>query len=138
MPGREREATLEARVAARLETVRQDPPGDGVGLLGHGSGHQHGELVAADPERAVGPAQRAPQQLGDLGQGLVADGVAGRVVDELEVVEVDQDERDQVTVAPDGVQLAIELLLERPVVAEPRERVDEGVRAGPTATWSPN
>ena len=124
----EREATLEARVAARLETVRQDPPGDGVGLLGHGPGHQHGELVAADPERAVGTAQRAPEQLGDLGEGLVADGVAGRVVDELEVVEVDEDERDQVAVAPDGVQLAIELLLECPVVAEPGERIDERVR----------
>ena len=47
---------------------------------------------------------------------------------QLEVVEVDQHERDQVAVAPDGVQLAIELLLERPVVAEPGERVDEGVR----------
>ena len=71
----------------------------------------------------------APEQLADLGQGLVADGVAGRVVDELEIVEVDEHERDQVPVAPDSVQLAIELFLERPVVAQPGERVDEGVRA---------
>ena len=83
MPAENEKPRSKPDVAAWLETGRQDPPGDEVGLLGHGSRHQHRELVAADAERAVGPAQRAPQQLADLGEGLVADGMAGRVVESL-------------------------------------------------------
>ena len=54
-----------------------------------GLGEQHRELVAAEAGEHVGLAQAAAQQLGDAAQELVAGAVAERVVDVLEVVEVE-------------------------------------------------
>ena len=54
---------------------------------------QHGELVAAEPGERVAAAQRAAQPGGDLAQQPVAVVVAERVVDLLEPVEVDQQQR---------------------------------------------
>ena len=98
-------------------------------LLGTRSGHQHGELVSADPERPIGPAKPAPQQLADPGEGFVAHGMTARLVEQLEVVKVDEHECHGVAVAPHSIQLTIELLLEGAVIPEASERVDEGVRA---------
>ena len=53
-------------------------------------GHQHGELVAAEPDRQAVVADLGPEHLGDRDQQLVTDVMAERVVDGLEVVQVDQ------------------------------------------------
>ena len=50
---------------------------------------QYDELVAAHPADRVGIAQRAPQSGGDGYQQLVAGLVPERVVDVLELVEID-------------------------------------------------
>ena len=55
---------------------------------------QQREFVAAEPRQHVGLARRAPQPRRGLLQHLVADGVAERVVDRFEVVEVDAQHRD--------------------------------------------
>ena len=60
---------------------------------------QDRELVAAQPGRGVGGAQRLLQPLADLVQQLVAGGVAERVVDGLEVVEVHEQHGDRLVVA---------------------------------------
>ena len=74
-------------------------------------------------ERGHGPADRRQQ--------LVAAGVAALVVDALEVVDVDQQERQR-RAAPDGaLELAGELLLERSVVAEAGQAVEQRILARP-------
>ena len=61
----------------------------------------------------------------------VADRVAARVVDLLEVVEVEDRQRQRLVVAGRGRPRALHLLLECPVVAEPRQGVAQGLRASP-------
>ena len=73
-------------------------------------GEHDGELVAAEPRQRVALAQRHLQPRPDLAQHLVAGVVAERVVELLEAVEVDQQQRDL------GVGV-----LDR--LAEPREQV---------------
>ena len=88
---------------------------------------QDGELVAAEARRGVGGADARGQALGDLAQDLVAGGVAEAVVDRLEVVEVEEDDRDAVllaTVAGDGVAHALD---EQGAVGEVGDRVVEGL-----------
>ena len=70
--------------------------GDGHGTLAGGDlGQQHGELVAAEPGDGVDLAQRAAQPLADLNQELVAVVVAEGVVDLLEPVQVEQQQRSR-------------------------------------------
>ena len=55
-----------------------------------GGVEQHGELVAAEPRRGVRRAHCALHAPADLGEHLVADRMAERVVDRLEVVEIEE------------------------------------------------
>ena len=87
------------------------------------------ELVAAGAERAVAVAERVADRVRHAEQELVAGGVALAVVDDLEVVEVDEQEGDRDLVAPEEVELAVELLLERAVVPEAGQPVVERVLA---------
>ena len=63
-------------------------------------------------------------------QAPVAGPVAADVVDPLEVVEVDHREGERRAVSPGDEPLALELLLERPMVAEAGQRVAQGLGAG--------
>ena len=54
---------------------------------------QHGELVAAEPRHGVPGAQRGRDAAGERDQQVVADGVAEAVVDELEAVDVEEQDR---------------------------------------------
>ncbi len=100
--GRERDAKAGAKLdheAAELERLaeaRQDLFGDpgGVGLALQAL-EQDRELVAAEPRHRVGAPDHAQQALGDRGQQPVAGGVAIAVVDRLEAVEIEEDDRDQ-------------------------------------------
>src|SRR5690606_5290074 len=51
------------------------------------------ELVAADARRRVGGRDAGPEPAGDLDEKGVADVVAVRVVQQLEIVEIDEDQR---------------------------------------------
>ena len=57
--------------------------------------HQDGELIAAEPRRGIALTQDALDAGGDILQQPVADGVTERVVDQLEVVEVDAQRADE-------------------------------------------
>ena len=59
----------------------------------HVGAHDH-ELVSAGAGREVRCAQDALQTLGERDEQVVAGGVAERVVDELEPVEVEEQHRD--------------------------------------------
>ena len=65
---------------------------------------QDRELVAAQPGRRVGRAERLLQPLADLGRQPVAGRVAEGVVDRLEVVEVHEQHRDRLPVALPGAR----------------------------------
>ena len=71
--------------------------------------------------------------VGELGQHLVADGVAEDVVHLLEVVDVEHHQRDVLVLAEALRQLAAEALVEVAVVVEPRERVGLGFALEPRA-----
>ena len=85
--------------------------------LGVGVAQEHGELVAAEPGSVVGQAQAGAQPIRDDGEDLVAEAVAQRVVDHLEVVQVQQQDR-----RAGGVR----------VVEDRLERVDEPGSVGET------
>ena len=103
-----------------------DPLGRvGRGLRAVGALEQHGELVAAEAGGGVARADARRQPLRDLVEHLVAGRVAEAVVDGLEVVEVDEDDRQPVVLAPragDGVAHA---LAEQRAVGEVGHRVVE-------------
>ena len=56
-------------------------------------GQEHGELVAANPERAVCPTEAVAEELTETAQDPIAAGVPLSVVDSLELVEVNEQER---------------------------------------------
>ena len=88
------------------------------------------ELVTADAEGAVGAAQGVVQQGAEAAQDAIAVGVAARVVDRLELVDVDEEERQRDVVAQGGRDLPIELLVEGAMVAQPGERVAQRIGEG--------
>ena len=60
---------------------------------------EHDEFVTAEARRQVAFADKATQALGDALQQLVARGMAVRVVDHLEVVEVEIEQRQRLVAA---------------------------------------
>ena len=85
-----------------------------------GVGQDDRELVAAHPVGDVRAASGGPDRLGQGLQALVAGLVAVGVVDRLEVVEVEQDQRQRHPGAAHALQLARDVLVEGAVVAQAR------------------
>ena len=86
----------------------------------------HHELVAADAADGVHHAQLPHQALGDLLQHLVAGGVAERVVDVLEAVQVDEHHRGLLAVALARGQRLGEPVFQQAAVGQPGQRVVVG------------
>src|SRR5690242_7127257 len=105
--------TLE-RLAHRLAN-----PGDDVKHLidALDAGLDHGELVAAEAGDQVAFADAALDPAGHRLLQLVADMMAERVVDALELVDVDIEQRE-VLAARDFLQLALYLLAEQHAVGQ--------------------
>ena len=96
--------------------------------VGRHIAQQHRELVTAQTRDHVGGAQPLPQHVSRPVEDRVADGVAVAVVDVLEVVEVDHQQRRWTAVVDSVVRvdLAFELALEVTPVRHPGERVGRG------------
>ena len=116
-------AITDRRMQARLRADGVEQPGGQRIEIGVDVGQDHGELVAAEPpgdvDRPAGRADRA----GDAPQRLVAGDVAARVVQGLEVVEVDDDDGDMARAARRPVELLLEPLVERAVVQDAGQRI---------------
>ena len=85
---------------------------------------QHdGELVAPQPGAGVGGAGAAAQHRGHRAEDPVALGVPPRVVERLEVVEVEEGDGERAPVAPGAGQLHLDALQEGPLVVEPGQRI---------------
>jgi len=91
-----------------------------VGLV---TANEHGELLAAVARRHVGVADRGAQGGADAAQKVVAGLVAVLVVELLEVVQVQHDERELAAVAVDLGDLVVQVVDERAVVVQAREPV---------------
>src|SRR5487761_635859 len=85
--------------------------------------HRHAELIAAQPAASVGRAYRALQLLREQPDRLVPDVVTLRVVDLLEVVEVDHHQREPSLVPLRGRNRAVDRALELGAVGEPGQVV---------------
>ena len=80
--GREGEAAgVDVAAQRGLQRGRQQAPDHDLGGLGIGLRQEDGELVAADPEGPIHLAQPALHQRAEVGQRLVAEGVALGVID---------------------------------------------------------
>ncbi len=118
----------------RLGQLGPRGPSDGVdqaagqllGFLGLGGHGDHRELVTALAAQHVLGAQLSLQRVGDPAQRLVACLVAKLVVDLLEPVEIEDDERERLAVTPGARGLALQRAPEAPVVADSRQRVGLG------------
>ena len=93
----------------------------GVGRLRHPNLHD-GELVAAHAGDRVGLAHQRAQPIGDHLQELVAGGMAERVVDVLEVVEVEHVGGDHLAALGAGERV-LEPLVQQDAVGQARQRV---------------
>ena len=102
-----------------------DPHRTVAGIVEGHAGEQGGELVPTEASQDVGGAQRGTDPLAQLLQQLVARVVAEAVVDRLEPVEVEQQERRGST----GAQLLAEPEHQRPPVRQAREVVGGGLPA---------
>ena len=106
-------------LAHRLDDARASDAG--IGRLGDGD-LQDGELVAAHARDGVGLAHEHAQPLGDHLQQLVAGGMAERVVDGLEVVEVEQVRGDDLAALDAGKRL-LQPLVEQHAVGQAGQRI---------------
>jgi hypothetical protein len=94
---------------------------DGRRLLGVGAAQEDAELVAPEARDDVALAQRLAQPRADAAQQLVADVVAERVVELLELVEVDHQQRERLL----GRDRGLDVGRERAAVAQAGEVVGQ-------------
>ena len=103
----------------------RSPVGAGAGLVAGVEDDR--ELVAAEPRQGVARPQRLLQARADLAQHLVARRVPERVVELLEAVEVDQQQRDVAVLVLERLGQPVEQVA---AVAEARQVVGDGVALG--------
>jgi hypothetical protein len=82
------------------------------------AGAEHGELVAAEAGHQVVLAHGPAEPVGHVDQQQVARLVPERVVDQLELVEVEEDQGDLAAVAAAVAQVAVERAHEQPAVGQ--------------------
>ncbi|CAA9355673.1 MAG: hypothetical protein AVDCRST_MAG11-3798 [uncultured Gemmatimonadaceae bacterium] len=123
-----------ARPVAQREDVRAhrraDPLGDVARAGRRGVGEEGDELVAGVARRHVSGAQRPAQQVGDAHQDVVALQVAVAVVDVLEVVHVDDEQRHRRRRAARPLDRGRGRLEERAAQRQPGEVVGPWSHAG--------
>ncbi len=107
---------------------RQQAVGNGQQLVVAADFLAHdNEFVTAEAGGAVDRPQMTGQPLGGHPQQLVTGAVAGRVVDRLEAVQVDEDHRYRRAVPARPCEGLFQAVLQQPTVGEPRQAVVHGV-----------
>ena len=123
----------------KMDALGRDQGRDGgqVGnALGHGArrlevgiGQEHGEFVAPQPRRGVRGAAAGLQHLADAAQGLVPGLVAVRVVEELEVGQVDQQQAHLAATGASVLQRGLEAIVEGAMVIQVGDGIALGLNA---------
>jgi hypothetical protein len=107
----------------RLSQGTQNAPGDARrGVPRRVTVHHDGELVATDASDRIRVAYRSTQRRGDVSQDVVAGLVSERVVDGLEVVEVQEEHRHRWVGGGDG---GVEPVVEETAVGEPGQWIGQ-------------
>ncbi len=132
------ELVLRARVVREARDPRRDGRERALGALERDSGthalgdqparvgaaaHHDGELLAARAEDLLAAADGTPNRAPERAEHLVSRGMAVRVVDPLEVVEVEQDERGLRVAAESAAQASLQVLVEGAMVGEAGQQV---------------
>jgi hypothetical protein len=86
----------------------------------------NGELVAAEAPDEIDLAHTLLQPGRDLGQQRIAGGVAERVIDVLEAVEIEAEHRHQVAVPLGARHRAVEMLVKLKAVGQAGEAIMHG------------
>ncbi len=94
-----------------------------------GGGQEHGELVAAQPRHRVRGAHGRDEAAGHVPEQLVARVVAERVVDLLEVVQVEEEEGQGGTDARGDAQGLLQAVAEQGAIGQVGQRVVQGLVA---------
>ena len=102
-----------------------------VAALGRRLGKNRHELLAAIPRDDVDLAHRVLEQRAQLSQHAVAGEVADGVVDPLEMVDVEQQQRERRVVAPRPVDLGGQPVEQRAPVENARQRIGRRQRLEP-------
>ena len=123
--GRHRDALALERQAALADRL-EHALGDALRGVAVGVAQQHGELVAAEAGHDVRLADAVVQRAADRADDLVAGLVAAGVVDVLEAVEVEQEERALAAVAGGVGDELGQLLVEAAAVEQLGQRVVVG------------
>ena len=105
------------------------PLGYGARRLEVGIGQQHGEFVAPQPRGGVRGAAAGLQHLADAAQGLVPGLVAVRVVEELEVGQVDQQQAHLAAAGAGPLQRRLEAIVEGAMVIQVGDGIALGLNA---------
>lgn len=107
----------------RRGEISADALGDGVRTLRGGMGEKRDELVAAVAREDIRVAQVPARDVHHRAQRLVAALVPQRVVERLEVVDVEEDDGERVPVAPRGGELVRRQVEEVAAVARAGQRI---------------
>ncbi|EXI73206.1 MAG: hypothetical protein AW07_02820 [Candidatus Accumulibacter sp. SK-11] len=87
------------------------------------SGNDDDELVAAEPRDGLALGEDAAEDLGDAAQQAVADIVAEGVVDQLETVEVEEEDRCPLLRAPRATDRVADAFVEQAAVRQAGQRI---------------
>ena len=119
---------LACRQAERLAEGVEDTERDLLGLFRRRILHQDRELVPAETGCGVLPAQAGADALSDRGEQFVAGSMAERVVDELEVIEVGEEDGQLIDRTAGGAcERVRDPVREQCPVGKSRERIVEGL-----------
>src|ERR1700752_151694 len=103
-----------------------DPFGDDERLLQVGFRQENGELIATKSRYDVGRPSRSTAHRRKLPERLVARLMAKAVVDLLELVDVNQQERERAKIALKAIPLRIRQALELAPIMEAGHRIEAG------------
>nr|GEU28405.1 hypothetical protein [Tanacetum cinerariifolium] len=93
------------------------------GRLRAAGAHDDDEFLAAEPAGGIGRARPARQQFPQRAQHFIARAVSIRVVDGLEVVDVDHDDGKLLAAAGSQADLLVQHFIEKPPVVEVGQRI---------------
>ncbi len=107
-----------------LFDLTSDSFGHVHGDLSGGAGHDDDELLAAETRTDVEDSHAAAQQVGDIAQRPVSFEMTPRIVDALEVIDVDHQQREVLLLPPSALHFGFEPILEVASVEEAGHCVD--------------
>ena len=118
-----RDEDLAAADRERCRERVDDPPGDPAAAVGADAVEQDGEFIAAQPGGCVVPTDAPCEPPADLREQLVARLMAEGVVDDLEAIDVDEQDREIVSMRERRASRELEPFEEQRTVRKARDRV---------------